>query len=166
MEAQTEPREPERFEPLPRLLLRAYRAADEALAGALSRVGPHDVTPATWEVLAGLPPTGGRAVDLARTLGMTKQAVGQVLQELERAGLVERVTHPRDARSLLVRPTPRGRALAADGERAIRAVEGRWAAALGPPTLHGLRGALARLADVAADPAADGAAAEPGLPPG
>lgn len=137
-----------RFEPLPRLLLRAYRAADEALGKDLAAVGPADVTPATWEVLAILPDHGVRAVDVARRLGMTKQAVGQVLQELEEQGLVERTRDPSDRRARLVRLTAGGRALVDHGEDALRAREDAWADELGVSRLLRLRRTLDELAEL------------------
>jgi DNA-binding HxlR family transcriptional regulator len=54
---------------------------------------------------------GGRhAISPAADLGVTRQAVAQVVTTLERDGYVRRVTDPGDARAKLVCLTPRGRA--------------------------------------------------------
>ena len=54
---------------------------------------------------------GGRhASDLAGTLGVSRQAVAQVVTRLEQDGYLTRITDPGDARDKLVCLTPRGRA--------------------------------------------------------
>jgi DNA-binding MarR family transcriptional regulator len=51
---------------------------------------------------------GVRGADLAKKLGVTKQAVSQLVTELEEWGVVEQVTDPNDGRAKLVRFTPKG----------------------------------------------------------
>lgn len=46
---------------------------------------------------------GTRPTEIARRLGVTKQAVAPLLDELEQMGLIERVPDPRDRRARLVR---------------------------------------------------------------
>lgn len=46
---------------------------------------------------------GTRLTDLARRVGISKQAVGQLVDELEDMGTVERVADPRDGRAKLIR---------------------------------------------------------------
>lgn len=137
---------PQPFVPLARTLLRAFRAADQATMDALAQAGFRGNGPASWELLRALPTAGARASALARKLGVTKQAVGQVLKELERRGYVIREADPADRRARRVRPTEAGRRVVEHGERILRAEEGRWAEALGRTRLRALRLALDDLA--------------------
>jgi DNA-binding MarR family transcriptional regulator len=89
---------------------------------------------------------GGRhASDLAETLGVSRQAVAQVVTRLERGGYLTRITDPGDARAKLVCLTPRGRAAL----RAMRAtaltVEDEWRQRLGAERLAGFRDTLLTL---------------------
>jgi DNA-binding MarR family transcriptional regulator len=51
---------------------------------------------------------GSRLTDLARDAGMTKQAMGDLVDQCEAWGLVVRERDPRDTRARLVRFTPTG----------------------------------------------------------
>ncbi|HTH79572.1 MAG TPA: MarR family winged helix-turn-helix transcriptional regulator [Ramlibacter sp.] len=51
---------------------------------------------------------GSRLTDLAQKAGMTKQAMGDLVDQCEAWDIVKREAHPRDARGRLVRFTPTG----------------------------------------------------------
>jgi DNA-binding MarR family transcriptional regulator len=51
---------------------------------------------------------GSRLTDLAESSGLTKQAVGEVVADLEQLGYVERAPDPGDGRAKLIRLTERG----------------------------------------------------------
>ena len=51
---------------------------------------------------------GSRLTDLAQQAGMSKQAMGDLVDQCEAWGIVKREADPRDARSRLVRFTPAG----------------------------------------------------------
>ena len=51
---------------------------------------------------------GVRGADLAKKLGVTKQAVSQLVTELEEWGVVEQIADPQDGRAKLVRFTKKG----------------------------------------------------------
>jgi DNA-binding MarR family transcriptional regulator len=89
---------------------------------------------------------GGRhASDLAETLGVSRQAVAQVVTRLEQDGYLTRITDPGDARAKLICLTPRGRAAL----RAMRAtavtIEDEWRARLGAERLADFRDTLLTL---------------------
>jgi DNA-binding MarR family transcriptional regulator len=89
---------------------------------------------------------GGRhAASLAADLGVTRQAVAQVVATLERDGYVRRVTDPGDARAKLVCLTPRGRAALRVMRASARATEGDWRQRLGPAQFTEFRAALLAL---------------------
>lgn len=52
---------------------------------------------------------GTITTELARRAGMTKQAMGEIVEQCEQLGLVERVRDKRDARAKIVRFTKAGR---------------------------------------------------------
>jgi DNA-binding MarR family transcriptional regulator len=59
------------------------------------------------------------AKQLARELALEKSTVSRLVEAMVERGLVERVDHPSDARSVLLRATPLGRRLYAEVRREI-----------------------------------------------
>jgi DNA-binding MarR family transcriptional regulator len=57
-------------------------------------------------VFQALKHSGATSTELASTLGVTKQAAGQIVDELERKGYVQRQPHPDGGRRKLVVLTP------------------------------------------------------------
>ncbi|TDH48365.1 MarR family transcriptional regulator [Mycobacterium eburneum] len=70
--------------------------------------------PAYARLLIYLDWDGSRISDLARALDVSKNAVGQVVSEMEELGYVERVPDPADGRAKIVRYTAYGLTLLAD----------------------------------------------------
>ncbi len=82
---------------------------------------------------------GSRLTDLAERSGLTKQAVGEVVADLEQLGYVERAPDPEDGRAKLIKLTARG-ADALDTGRAIFAeMERDWAERFGAERLAVMR---------------------------
>jgi len=94
---------------LGRLLLDRYRWFDQALLAALGDRLSVNLTSAQSLLFAELPLKGTRQSDLARSLGVSRQAINELVSALERLGLVEVVPDPESGRSKLIRPTERGR---------------------------------------------------------
>jgi DNA-binding MarR family transcriptional regulator len=93
--------------------------------------------------LLSLTPTDGmRVTDLAKRVGMTKQALGEFATVLEEQGLLESVRDPADKRVRILRPTRRGRQAVAASERMIAAVEAQWRERLGARKWDQLRALL------------------------
>lgn len=63
------------------------------------------------------------AGELAAKLGVSRQALAQLLAKLERRGLVERAPSPKDRRSLVVRLTASGRRAQQDAEHTKGSLE-------------------------------------------
>ena len=86
---------------------------------------------------------GGRhASSLAADLGITRQAVAQVVTTLERDGYVQRITDPGDARAKLVCLTPHGRAALRAMRANALATEEAWRRQLGDSRLAEFRATL------------------------
>lgn len=90
---------------------------------------------------------GTRVTDLAEKLGITKQAVGQLVDDLEEMGAVARVPDPEDGRAKRVVFTENGRESMLRGLKHLIAMEPRIRQVLGPRLLKSFREALLLLLD-------------------
>ena len=129
--------------PLARLLLDRFRWFDEALRTAQAERLGLDITSAQSLLFADLPLTGARQADLARRLGVTRQAVNELVRGLERQGLVELIPDPSDRRAKLVRPTVDGRRSIEVAVEVFAALETRLELQIGARWVAELRRALA-----------------------
>ena len=82
---------------------------------------------------------------IAQALGVTKQAVGPLLDELEVMGVVERVPDPADARAKLVRFSAKGREALMHGLAHLGEVEARLTEGMGNKRMRALHDALLAL---------------------
>ncbi len=93
---------------------RTHAYVDAALHALFAE---HGLTRQGWDVLASLrrigPPYRLAPTELNQALMRTSGAITHTLHRLEYAGLIERVPHEDDGRSLLVTLTPQGEALLA-----------------------------------------------------
>jgi len=126
------------------LLFKAARLANEH---ALSRVaqaptGPQ-VRPAHTALFPHLDFDGIRLTELARRVGVTKQAVGQLVDDLAALGMVERVSDPADSRAKLIRFSRLGYAALLQGLTVLSELQGALAAAVGARRMRALHETLA-----------------------
>ena len=131
------------------LLMKAARLLDEravARVAARAAKGPRLRTAHT-RLLPHIAFEGTRLVDLARKIGVTKQAVSQTVGEMEEMGVVELVVDPDDARAKLVRFTPRGAQAIAQGLSVLGEIEAELAKRVGKKRIHELRETLAMVVD-------------------
>jgi DNA-binding MarR family transcriptional regulator len=127
------------------LLFIPYRAMEARVFAGLAAAGFDDFTPAQARVFQRLAPQGSRLTELAAQAGLTKQTVGFLVDQLERAGYVERVPDPRDGRARLVRIAERGRRAIPVAAAVVAEVEAEWAAHLGERRMAQLRAILGDL---------------------
>jgi DNA-binding MarR family transcriptional regulator len=76
---------------------------------------------------------GSRLGDLAREAGMTKQAMGDLVDQCEAWGLVTREADPRDARARIVKFTPTGLAWLKAFREAVKQADAEFRAEVGDP---------------------------------
>src|SRR3712207_4543485 len=108
---------------LGQLLLKGARLLDEqALARVRARTG-RDVRPSHTALLPHVDLEGTRLTTLAARLGVTKQAAGQAVAELQQMGMLETVADPTDGRAKLVRFSARGRRGLLEGIAVLRELE-------------------------------------------
>ncbi|WP_328988857.1 MarR family winged helix-turn-helix transcriptional regulator [Kribbella sp. NBC_01245] len=88
---------------------------------------------------------GNRLSELARGANMTPQAMGELVDELEELGYVERRPDPTDRRAKLIVLTPRGHECIAAGIATIQGIEERIDQVLGAKGHAELRRLLGKL---------------------
>lgn len=125
----------------------AHRAMERRVHAAVEAAG-FDVTLAQGRIAARIGPEGTRLTELAAQAQVTKQTAGVLVDQLERAGVVERVADPDDRRARLIRFTELGRQAVAIGNAEAAAVEKEWAELLGARRMAALRDALTVLREV------------------
>ena len=129
--------------------LELHRRVDAALAAA----GFDDYRPTHQAVFQWLGPDGDRVTDLARRVGVTRQAMGELVDYLVAHGYLERVPDPSDGRAILVRRTERGWAVNRVARRVVEEIQAEWARALGGDELAHLLRLLRGLAAIIDQPA-------------
>lgn len=124
------------------LLFKAARLLNErAIAEARRRMNK-PVRLAHTALLPHVDLEGTRLTDLADRLGVTKQAAGQLVDELVEMHLLERAADPTDARAKLVRFSARGRAALFEGLAVLGDIERELEALVGEKKLRVLHDAL------------------------
>ncbi|MFT7581950.1 MAG: DNA-binding MarR family transcriptional regulator [Myxococcota bacterium] len=126
-----------------------FRAARLANAHALSSAPqPKFATPlraAHLALFAHIPWAGARISVIAAQAGVTKQAVSQLILELEEAGVVSRRPDPADGRARIVAFTDQGLGAILGGLKHLQAVEASLESQLGGGALSQLRTGLAAI---------------------
>lgn len=90
--------------------------------------------------------SGSRAIDLARHLGVTKQAVAQMVKDLEEDGLVYRDADASDGRAALIRFTEAGLEYLFRMNKCMLQVEREYERMIGKDQMATVRAALAAIA--------------------
>ncbi len=128
------------------LLFRAARLLNEcALERARGTAGLAALRNAHMSLMPHIDLEGTRLVDLADRVGITKQAVGQLVDDLEAFGVCGRIPDPSDGRAKLIRFTPKGRRQILKGLDLLIDLEKELAEELGPRTLSELNRTLGRV---------------------
>jgi len=145
---------PQRRRSTASLLRAAYYELSRGIGGAVVASGFTDLRPAHGNVLEQLGHADGlRISDLASRTAMTAQSMGELVDELEARGYVERRPDPGDRRAKPVFLTGRGRAAVAASMDAVQAQEGTLERRLGRARLVELQSTLdALIFDSGIDP--------------
>lgn len=127
------------------LLMKCGRLVD---ACALARVNadpeapPIRIRPSHTRLFPHIDVGGTRLSDLAARVGVSKQAVGQLVDELAGLGVLEVARHPTDRRARLVRFTPRGLDAIGHGLQVLGTLEEEIQAEIGAERMRALHHTL------------------------
>jgi DNA-binding MarR family transcriptional regulator len=126
------------------LLFRAARLVNER-AVARIQVGGGRLRIAHTALFPHITEAGVRLTVIAERLGVTKQAIGPLIDDLEREGVVERIDDPGDRRAKLIRWTRAGRRALVHGLGVLAELERDLAREIGKARLAQLGDTLERL---------------------
>jgi DNA-binding MarR family transcriptional regulator len=127
------------------LLGQAYSALGHKIVAGVVEAG-FPQRPAHSGVFAHIDVEGGtRLTELARRANITPQAMGELVDDLERMGYVTRRPDPEDRRAKLIVLTARGVACVEAAFETIARLEGRLDRLLGKEEVGALREALHRI---------------------
>jgi DNA-binding MarR family transcriptional regulator len=107
------------------LASRLLFAVQDEMFGRLTAEGHPDIRPRHGAVLAYIDPEGTRATELSALSGRHKQIIGNLVDELEGLGYVERIPDPEDRRAKLIVPTARGIDQMQRSDAIMREIESR-----------------------------------------
>lgn len=134
--------------PTSALLQVAYNSLARRIFGFVAGAGFSELRPSHGNVLEPLSYVDGQRLnELAARAGMTPQSMGELVDDLERRGYVERRADPADRRAKRVHLTEKGRATRAAAAQAVTEMEERLVGLLGRATYVRLRAMLTQIID-------------------
>ena len=133
-----------RHDNIGRLLSNALRHFEARVIELLAEAGHDEVTQSHIHATRHLDVAGTRLTEMAQRAAMTKQSMSELVDQLERKGLVTRRPDPADGRARLVHFTPAGLAWLDDFRVAVRKAEREMARTIGADALRAMKDALRR----------------------
>jgi len=135
-----------------KLLQQAFRGFASQMHKHLRAAGYSDLTPTLAEMLATIPQNGIRIIALAQAFGITKQAASEAIRQLQKNGYLHKDMDPYDARSVLIRLSPRGKQFMYDAHAMKAAIEAEYTQALGSANFDQLQQHLKALINLQSKP--------------
>ena len=132
----------------PALLRGARTTYGSAIRDALVAVDCSDMPRNGSFVIGAIARNGSSLSQIIESLGVSKQAAGQLVDTLVVRGYLDRAPDPADRRRLTVSLTERGQLAAQAGRAAVERVDARLKARVGADRLSHTRGTLAALIDL------------------
>ncbi len=132
--------------PLPGLMEVVQEALFAEFRQELVKIGYGDIRPTHGCVFRFIREEPLRLTELATLAGMTKQSIGEVIDNLVDLGYVKRIPDPQDRRAKLICLTARGEEAQKIGLTLFTKVEQRWAKRYGPERFAQLRDLLEEIA--------------------
>lgn len=131
-----------RQEHIGRLLLRAHRAFSEQALRKLRKLGHTRLSMVHTTLLPHLDVNGTQATVLAERMGITKQAAGRIIADLEHEGYVQRLPNPTDQRASIIVFTDAGRQYLVDAYQVKKEIESEYTDLLGVERMQQFRSIL------------------------
>jgi DNA-binding MarR family transcriptional regulator len=132
--------------PLPGLLDIASDALLAEFRAELEKSEFGDIRPTHGCVFRFVQGEGLRLTDIAERAKLTKQSVGEIVDDLVDRGYAQRIPDPDDRRAKLICLTERGETAQAHGRKLFAKVEKRWAERYGADRITPLRELLEEIA--------------------
>ena len=130
-------------------LMRAARGAyARSIRAQLHAIGIDDLPRNGAFILAGIDTTGGPRGDLPSDLGVTKQAVSQLIDTLVNRGYLTRSPDPDDRRRISLELTERGQQVVDAVLRGVEAVDIQLQERVSPEQIEAMRSVLVSLAEI------------------
>ncbi|GGU44420.1 MarR family winged helix-turn-helix transcriptional regulator [Lentzea flava] len=129
------------------LLYIPYRDLENRIMAAVTAAG-FDMTIAQARLLQRINPGGSRLTELAEAAQVTKQTAGFLVDQLEKAGFVQRVPDPTDGRARLVQVTDKAREAVPVADAEMARIEAEWERHIGKRRMAQLRDALEKLGEI------------------
>ena len=129
----------------PALLRAARRTYGAAIRRALLEAGCEDLPPNGPYVVVAIARSGAPLSEVIDDLGVSKQAVGHLVDTLVARGYLDRAPDPEDGRRLVVTLTERGHAAATTVRAAVDQVDAQLDAIVGAEYVAHTRATLAAL---------------------
>jgi DNA-binding MarR family transcriptional regulator len=142
----------------PTLMRSARGAYASSIRAELHSIGIDDLPRNGAFILAGIDTTGGPRQDLPSDLGVTKQAVSQLVETLVNRGYLERGPDPEDRRRITLALTERGKQVMGAVLRGVEAVDIQLRERVSPEQIEAMRSALFALSEIKSAGIASGAA--------
>jgi DNA-binding MarR family transcriptional regulator len=130
-----------------RLLFRATHTMNAEMARGIRSRGWDAFQPSFTALLSHLDTEGTTVSTLASRLGTSRQATSQLARVIEQAGFIERLPHPSDGRSVLLRHTESGRRILLDALDVMTSIETDYAKLTTPHDIAELKRQLTALLD-------------------
>ncbi len=141
----------------PTLMRSARGAYARSIRAQLHSIGVDDLPRNGAFILAGIDTTGGPRQDLPSGLGVTKQAVSQLIDTLVNRGYLERNPDPDDRRRIALELTERGQQVVDAVLRGVEAVDLQLQERVSPEQIEAMRATLLALTEIKSTDAASGA---------
>jgi DNA-binding MarR family transcriptional regulator len=140
-------------------LMRAARGAyTSSIRAQLHSIGVDDLPRNGAFILAGIDATGGPRQDLPYDLGVSKQAVSQLIDTLVNRGYLERGSDADDRRRIKLELTDSGQQAVAAVYRGVEAVDQQLHERVSPEQVNDMRSVLHALAHIKSEGITTGAA--------
>jgi DNA-binding MarR family transcriptional regulator len=140
----------------PTLMRSARGAYSQSIRAELDAVGIDDLPRNGALILAGIDDAAEPRQDLPSDLGVTKQAVSQLLDVLVRRGYLDRRPDPIDRRRVLLELTDRGEKVVEATRLGVEAVNRELARRVSPEQIDVMRAVLVALTEIKVEAAAAG----------
>ncbi|MCH7323139.1 MarR family transcriptional regulator [Solibacillus sp. MA9] len=105
----------------------------------LRELGFDDIRPVHGYMFKCITPNGATGIEIAEYLGITKQAVSNMVDYLEKSGYVIRKPHPIDKRGKIIVLTERGWLVVKAKEKILNEIETRWMEYIGTERIQMLK---------------------------